>query len=44
MSGLGGEVGETDELLSMMKEALEDVEKEQPKQKDALKRADEQNI
>ena len=44
MSGVSEDVGEAEELLSMMKEARDDVEEEKRKQRDALKRADEEKL
>lgn len=44
MSGIGGEVGETDELLSMMKETLDDMATVNKKEKYAAKGREERKI
>ena len=42
MSGMGGEVGEIEELLAMMKEARDDLDKQQKAETDAKKERDEE--
>ena len=44
MFGISGEAGNADELLSMMKEARNDVDEEKRKQKDMLRRTDKEKL